>query len=86
MTVGPRFTGSSQASETVARLVTQMSLPPEPPGQLEPKKSVRPSAEMHEVNSQYAELTGRPQFTGVPQGSSVVSRVDTHTSHAPRAG
>src|SRR5213593_4651839 len=65
------------------RVDIQRSLPPDPPGRLEPKMSVRPSNERLGVTSSDAELSGAPRFTGGDQGSWTVCRVDTHRSAPP---
>ncbi len=83
LTVGPRFTGIPQGSETIARVVTHRSLPPDPPGRPEPRKSDSQSADMFGQHSLDEVLTVGPRFTGVPQGSLVVGRLATHMSLLP---
>src|SRR6266550_6054645 len=60
-----------------------MSLPPEPPGRLEAKISVRPSNERLGVTSSDDEFSGAGRFTGGDQESCTVCRVDSQRSAPP---
>src|SRR5215211_290370 len=63
--VGPRFTGSPQASSRLARCETQMSAPPNPPGRLELKYRLRQSLESAgPAVLNPGVLTGGPRLTG----------------------
>ena len=62
LTVGPRFTAVPQLSCTVARVVTQRSSAPYPPGRSEWKNGSSPSAEMLGLWSPDRLLTVGPRF------------------------
>src|SRR6266511_4023254 len=61
--VGPRFTGSPQASSRLARRETQMSFPPKPPGRFELKYRLRLSLESAGPASMNPVLTVGPILT-----------------------
>src|SRR6266699_5866436 len=63
-TLGPRLTGSPQASSSEARRETQMSAPPTPPGRFETKYRLSSSGDSAAFISLAAELIGAPRFTG----------------------
>src|SRR3989449_8633035 len=67
-TVGPRFCGGPQGSWRLARLETQMSSPPKPPGRPEVMYRLRPSLEIAGRLSSADELTTGPRLIGVDQG------------------
>jgi hypothetical protein len=81
LTVGPRFTGFPHLLSTVGRFVTQRSLPPNPPGRLEPKYSSNPSAEILGEPSLCGLLTIAPRFVGVPKvkSASAIPTVKANT-------
>src|SRR2546428_11266252 len=67
-TVGPRFCGGPQGSSRLARLETQMSSPPKPPGRPEVMYRLRPSLEIAGRLSSADGLTTGPRLIGVDQG------------------
>ena len=71
LTVGPRFTGVPQGSEGIARVLTQMPLPP---GRSDEKKSSRPSAERSPTAAPEEPFTIGPRLTRGPQGASFAVR------------
>src|SRR5687767_1198257 len=64
LTGAPRFTGVSQGLSRDARLVTQMSTRPNPPGRSEAKYIVSSSDESVGLLSANGELISDPRFTG----------------------
>jgi hypothetical protein len=68
----------------VARVVSQRSSPPRPPGLVEFTMSVSPSGEMPGHHSFSGVFTAGPRLMGACQGSARDGRVEIQTSLIPR--
>src|SRR5438128_8794361 len=66
------------------RVLIHRSRPPKPPGRVEVKNIVLPSADSAGAPaSNPTTLIGAPRFMGVDHGSSVLARVETQMSKVP---
>src|SRR5213596_3460426 len=83
--VGPRFTGSPQASSRLARCETQMSFRPKPPGRSELKYRLRPSLESAGPASMNPVLMVGPRLTGADHSENVDAAKNLGVANSPDA-